>query len=139
MLLVFKSENFGYDIIKTRDNREDARCVRVLTGHKGVVSAVVVSPCGKIAATAGEDKKIRIWDLAQCKPIKVKLYFDSNKTFDTFYHRLNFKSKSFFYMNFDFLGIKGTYGPSDQFDMGRFKTVMQCWHGQFIKVNILFL
>jgi WD40 repeat protein len=37
------------------------------------VSAIKVSPCGKIAATAGEDKKIRIWDLAQNKPIKVNM------------------------------------------------------------------
>lgn len=31
-----------------------------------------MSPCGKIAASAGEDKKIRIWDLAEGKQIKVR-------------------------------------------------------------------
>jgi WD40 repeat protein len=49
----------------------EGRCVRILTGHKGAVTSLQVSPCGRLAATAGEDKRIKIWDLAEGKWIKV--------------------------------------------------------------------
>ncbi len=45
--------------------------MRILTGHKGAVTSLQVSPCGRLAATAGEDKRIKIWDLAEGKWIKV--------------------------------------------------------------------
>jgi WD40 repeat protein len=50
----------------------EGRCVRLLTGHKGAVTSLQVSPCGRMAASAGEDKRIKIWDLAEGKWIKVK-------------------------------------------------------------------
>ena len=49
----------------------EGKCVRVLTGHKGVVCTLKVSPCGRVAASAGDDKKIRIWDLNESKLVKV--------------------------------------------------------------------
>ena len=53
----------------------EGRCVRLLAGHKGAVTSVQVSPCGRLAASGGEDKRIKIWDLAEGKWIKVKITF----------------------------------------------------------------
>ena len=36
--------------------------IRVLTGHTGMVNAVVIAPDGSWLATAGSDRTVRIWD-----------------------------------------------------------------------------
>ena len=38
-------------------------CLMTLTGHKGPAIAVVVSPDGKLAISAGADRTLRVWDL----------------------------------------------------------------------------
>ena len=48
----------------------DANCVRLFPAGKAGITSVVASPDGKLAASAGEDKKIRVWDLAQGGLIK---------------------------------------------------------------------
>jgi len=39
-------------------------CVRLMTGHKGTVSALCFSIDGRFIASGGADKKVLIWDLA---------------------------------------------------------------------------
>ncbi|MFE2132027.1 NB-ARC domain-containing protein [Streptomyces sp. NPDC059466] len=42
----------------------DSAQIRVLTGHAGTVSAVAISPDGTWLATGGDDRAVRIWDVA---------------------------------------------------------------------------
>ena len=39
-------------------------CVRLMTGHKGTVSALSFSIDGRFLASGGADKKVLVWDLA---------------------------------------------------------------------------
>ncbi|GAB4379124.1 MAG: hypothetical protein Kow00121_32580 [Elainellaceae cyanobacterium] len=40
------------------------RCVQSLTGHEGAVTAIAISPGGRIIASGSSDKSIRFWSLA---------------------------------------------------------------------------
>ena len=42
----------------------------VLTGHTGAVPAVALSPDGKLLATGGADKLVKLWDLATGKELR---------------------------------------------------------------------
>jgi transcription initiation factor TFIID subunit 5 len=44
--------------------------VRVFNGHKAGVLALAFSPDGKLLASAGEDRRIKIWDLASSNLLK---------------------------------------------------------------------
>lgn len=46
------------------------QCVRVFNGHSGTISAIEVSPTGKILASADIDGSIILWDLAKGTQIK---------------------------------------------------------------------
>ena len=39
-------------------------CVRLLTGHKGRISALQIAPDGRLLASAGEFGHVLIWDVA---------------------------------------------------------------------------
>jgi len=45
--------------------------VRIFTGHIAPVHTVSISPLGRFAASAGEDKDVILWDLATSKKIAV--------------------------------------------------------------------
>jgi WD40 repeat protein len=46
------------------ENAERLAVIRKLRGHWGHVSAIAISPDGRLLASASQDKKIRIWNLA---------------------------------------------------------------------------
>ena len=48
----------------------DAKCVRLFPAGKAGITSVAASPDGKLAACAGDDRLIRVWDLAQGGLIK---------------------------------------------------------------------
>jgi hypothetical protein len=48
---------------------EKGRQVQRLTGHKGLVVRAVFSPDGKLAASGGSDRTIRVWDLEGGKEV----------------------------------------------------------------------
>ena len=45
--------------------------VKELKGHRGPVRTAAFSPDGKLAATASEDRTVRIWDVAEAKELRV--------------------------------------------------------------------
>jgi len=51
----------------------DGRCVARLSGHGAAATDVAMTPCGKTAATAGRDGRIRVWsiewELGSAEPI----------------------------------------------------------------------
>jgi WD40 repeat protein len=55
-----------WDLASWRD-----RNARALRGHKGIIACAALSPDGKLLATGGFDKTIRLWDLAAGQEIAV--------------------------------------------------------------------
>ncbi len=47
------------------------REIRTLTGHYGAVYSIIFSPDGKMMASGGEDKIVRIWDVANWRELRM--------------------------------------------------------------------
>ncbi|KAJ3001004.1 Transcription initiation factor TFIID subunit 5 [Globomyces sp. JEL0801] len=55
-------------------------CVRIFPKHNGAVTAMAVSPNGRLMASAGADHVIRLWDLGQGTLIKTMVGHESQIT-----------------------------------------------------------
>jgi WD40 repeat protein len=61
----------GDDTVVKYWSLADRRLLRTLEGHTSNVYDVDIAPGGKLAATAGNDRSVRIWDLETGKTLKL--------------------------------------------------------------------
>ena len=50
--------------------KADGGMVRVLTGHRAPITCLSFSPCGRLLASGGEGRRVRVWDLAEGSVVK---------------------------------------------------------------------
>lgn len=65
--MVRRKKNYGKS---ARANYGSAFQVRIFSGQRGGIYSLSFSPDGKLLATGGEDRRIRVWDLASSNILK---------------------------------------------------------------------
>lgn len=55
----------GWDNVVKVWNLQECRCVHTLSGHKGYITSVAVSPDGSLCASSSKDGTAKLWDLAR--------------------------------------------------------------------------